>query len=539
MSTEKTNTQEAAVGQGFVRPMMNSRQIWLVMAGLLLVMFLAVLDQTVVSTALYTIVRDLDPRNGLSHLSWVITAYLLTSTATQPLYGKMSDLYGRKKIFMVAIVLFLFGSVLCGLSGNLTELIAFRAIQGLGAGGLMSIAMAIIGDMVAPRERGKYTGLFGIVFGVGSVLGPLVGGYLTDPHAFLWLTTNWRWVFYINIPVGIVALAVIEKVLHLPKNMHKHRIDYLGAALIVAGASALLLLTEWGGQQYAWLSPTIIGLGVAAAALVGTFLWHEGRTEEPILSMSLFKNKVFNVATPVLFIMGAALFGSLVYVSLYFQIVNGLTPTDAGLHLVPMTLGMIPVSLVVGRIIAKTGRYKIFPVIGMALVTIAMVLLGWLTPTTGSWTISADLFLLGMGLGMVMQVITMAVQNAIPPREMGAGTAATGFFRSLGGAIGSAAFGALLTSQLAHHMAQAAANNSGVAHVSIQNTTAIHHLPAASQQVIFEAFTKSTNVVFLCAAALCAVGFICTLFLPEMRLRSHADDKDMTVAAESQATESA
>jgi EmrB/QacA subfamily drug resistance transporter len=532
MDTEKNTTKPAA----FIPPMMNSRQIWLVMIGLLLAMFLAVLDQTVVSTALYTIVRDLDPRNGLSHLSWVITAYLLTSTATQPLYGKMSDLYGRKKIFMLAIVLFLFGSVLCGLSGNLTELIAFRAVQGLGAGGLMSIAMAIIGDMVAPRERGKYTGLFGIVFGVGSVLGPLVGGYLTDPHAFLWLTTNWRWVFYINVPVGLIALAVIEKVLHLPKNTHKHRIDYLGAGLIVAGASALLLLTEWGGQQYGWLSPMIIGLGAATVALISLFLWHEGRTEEPILNLQLFKNKVFNVSTPVLFIMGAALFGSLVYVSLYFQIVNGLSPTNAGLHLVPMTLGMIPVSLVVGRIIAKTGRYKIFPVIGMGLVTVAMALLGRLTATTGTWFISADLFLLGMGLGMVMQVITMAVQNAIPRNEMGAGTAATGFFRSLGGAIGSAAFGALLTSQLAHHMAQGAANASGsAAHVSIQNTAAIHQLPLASQQVIFEAFTKSTNVVFLSAAALTAVGFICTLFLPEMRLRSHTDDKDAQVAAESQA----
>jgi EmrB/QacA subfamily drug resistance transporter len=526
---------ETLAEQTFTRPHMSQRQIWLVMTGLLLAMFLAVLDQTVVSTALYTIVRDLDPRNGLSHLSWVITAYLLTSTATQPLYGKMSDLYGRKKIFMLSIVLFLFGSALCGLSQNLTELIAFRAVQGLGAGGLMSLAMAIIGDMVAPRERGKYTGLFGIVFGVGSVLGPLVGGYLTDPHVFLWLTTNWRWVFYLNVPVGLVALAVIEKVLHLPKNVHKHRIDYLGALLIVGGASALLLLTEWGGQQYAWTSPVIIGLGVATAALVAWFIRHESKAQEPILNMHLFKNRVFNVSVPVLFIMGAALFGALVYVSLYFQIVNGLSPTQAGLHLVPMTLGMIPVSIVVGKLIAKTGKYKIFPVIGMALITIAMVLLGRLTVSTSSWSISADLFLLGMGMGLVMQVIVMAVQNAIPQREMGAGTAATGFFRSLGGAIGSAAFGALLTGQLAHHLARAA---SGGTHVSIQNSAAIHQLPVAAQQVIFEAFTKSTNVVFMSAAALCAVGFVFTLFLPEMHLRSHQDDKNMEIAGESQATES-
>jgi EmrB/QacA subfamily drug resistance transporter len=516
---------------GFLAPQMTVRQIRLVMVGLLMAMFLAVLDQTVVSTALYTIVRDLDPAHGLTHLSWVITAYLLTSTATQPLYGKMSDLYGRKKIFMLSIVLFLFGSALCGLSQNLTQLIAFRGVQGLGAGGLMSLAMAIIGDMVAPRERGKYTGLFGIVFGVGSVLGPLVGGYLTDPHAFLWLTTNWRWVFYLNVPVGLVALAVIEKVLHLPKNLHAHAIDYLGAALIVGGASSLLLLTEWGGQQYAWTSPVIIGLGMATALLTAWFIRHEMKAKEPILNMHLFRNRVFNTATPVLFVMGAALFGALVYVSLYFQIVNGLTPTQAGLHLVPMTLGMIPVSIVVGRLISKTGRYKIYPVIGMGLITAAMALMGRLTITTSSWAISADLFLMGMGMGMVMQVVIMAVQNAIPREEMGAGTAATGFFRSLGGAIGSAAFGALLSSQLTHRLARAAAH----APVSIQNTAAIHKLPPQAQHAIFEAFTKSTNVVFLSAAALCAVGFVFTLFLPEMRLRSHADDKNLEVSGRSQA----
>ncbi|HSX34496.1 MAG TPA: MDR family MFS transporter [Candidatus Saccharimonadales bacterium] len=536
MSSQDTASVPAKPKPQFLAPSMTNKQIMLVMVGLLLGMFLAVLDQTVVGTALYTIVRDLDPRNGLAHLSWVITAYLLTSTATQPLYGKMSDLYGRKKIFTLAIVLFLIGSALCGLSQNLTQLIIFRAVQGLGAGGLMTLAMAIIGDMIAPRERGKYTGMFGIVFGVGSVLGPLVGGFLTDPHPFLGLTTDWRWVFYINVPIGLLALVVIEKVLHLPKNIQKHAIDYMGAAYIVIAATSLLLLTEWGGQQYAWISPIILALGAAVALFTGLFIRHEMKVPEPILNMHLFKNGVFNVATPVLFIMGAALFGSLVYVSLYFQVVNGLSPTEAGLHLVPMSLGMIPVSIVVGRIISKTGRYKIFPIIGMALITVAMVMLGRLTVTTPSWAISADLFLLGMGMGMVMQVITMAVQNAIPRNEMGAGTAATGFFRSLGGAIGSAAFGALLTSQLTHHLAQAAAATGG-AKVSIQNSGAIHQLPASAQHVIFEAFTKSTNVVFLTAAVLTFIGFIFTLFLPEMRLRSHQDDKNMEVSGHSQSTE--
>ncbi len=525
------NEQKKPEPPSFVAPHMNQRQIWFVIIGLLLALFLAVLDQTVVGTALYTIVRELDPVNGLSHLSWVITAYLLTSTATQPLYGKISDLYGRKKIFTLAIVLFLIGSALCGLSQNLTELIAFRAVQGLGAGGLMSIAMAIIGDMIAPRERGKYTGLFGLVFGVGSVLGPLVGGYLTDPHPFLGLITNWRWVFYLNVPIGIVALVVIEKVLHLPKKVHKHSIDYAGAGLIVAAASSLLLLTEWGGQRYAWFSAPILLLGAACAVLITLFIRRESRAAEPILNLNLFKNGVFNISVPVLFIVGAALFGALVYVSLYFQIVNGLTPTQAGLHLVPMSLGMIPVSMIVGRMISKTGRYKVFPVVGMGLITLAMLLMGRLTPITSSWAISGYLFLLGMGMGMVMQVITMAVQNAIPRHEMGAGTAATGFFRSLGGAVGSAAFGALLASQLAKHLA-ALGNTAG--NVSIQNAGAIHALPHAMQTIVFEAFTKSTNVVFLAAAGLCFIAFVLTWFLPEMHLRSHEKDQNMEIAAKSQ-----
>ncbi len=531
MSSQKTDTPMA----DFTLPRMNKRQIYLTISGLMLVMLLAVLDQTVVSTALWTIVKQLDPLHGLAHMSWVITAYLLTSTASQPLYGKVSDLYGRKKIFMVAIGLFLFGSALCGLSQNLTQLIGFRAVQGLGAGGLMSITMAIIGDMVAPRERGKYSGLLGIVFGAGSVAGPFIGGYLTDPHAFLWWMTDWRWVFYINVPIGIAALLVIQKVLHLPKFKREHHIDYFGAALMVAGVSALLLVTEWGGQQYAWASGQIVGLGVAALVCLGGFLYREAKADEPILSLHLFKNGVFRVSMPVLFIMGAALFGSLVYISLYFQIVNGLSPTAAGLHLIPMTLGMIPTSIIVGRIISKWGRYKIFPMIGMALATMSMALLGMLTTTTSSWAISVYLFILGMGLGQIMQVMTMAVQNAVPPREMGAGTAATGFFRSLGGAIGSAAFGAILSSRLAHTLQQSGFASGGSA--TGLSADAIHKLPPISQRVVFDAFTTSTNTVFLIAAVLMAAGFVLTWFLPEMQLRSHAQDNDTAVAGESQATE--
>jgi EmrB/QacA subfamily drug resistance transporter len=513
----------------FHAPRMTSRQIWLVISGLMLAMLLAVLDQTVVSTALWTIVKDLDPVNGLTHLSWLIAAYLLTSTASQPLYGKISDIYGRKPIFMSAIGLFLFGSALCGLAQNMTELIAFRALQGLGAGGLMSLAMAIIGDMIPPRERGKYSGIFGIVFGFGSVLGPLIGGFLTDAHGIFGLTTSWRWVFYINIPLGFLALLVIQKVLHLPANRRNHHIDYFGAGLMVAGVSALLLATEWGGQQYAWGSGMILGLVTSAVVLIGSFLWREAHADEPILALHLFKNPVFRISIPILFIVGAALFGSLVYVSMYFQIVNGMTPTQAGLHLVPMSLGMIPSTVIVGQLISRRGKYKIFPIIGMGCVTIALALMGLLTVNTSATMISLYLFILGIGLGQVMQVVTMAVQNAIPPKDMGTGTAATGFFRNLGGAIGSAAFGAVLSSRLAANLPHGAHAGSATPDVA-----AIHQLPAAAQHVIFVAFTKATNAVFLLAAATTAVAFVLALFLKEMRLRSRSDNVEATEAVESE-----
>lgn len=515
----------------FAKPQMTKRQINFAVGGLMMAMFLAVLDQTVVSTALWTIVKELDPVNGLNHLSWLITAYLLTSTASQPLYGKISDLYGRKKIFMVSIALFLVGSMLCAFAPNLTALIAFRALQGLGAGGLMSLVMAIIGDMIPPRERGRYSGLFGIVFGVGSVFGPLIGGFLTDPHSFLGLTTSWRWVFFINVPIGLLALLVIQKVVHLPKFKRDHHIDYFGAGLLVAGVSALLLVTEWGGQQYSWGSGMILGLIAAAVSLIGTFLYRESKAEEPILSLHLFKNAVFRIGVPVMFIMGSALFGSLIYVSLYFQIVNGLSPTSAGLHLIPMTLGMIPTSIIVGRLISKRGKYKVFPILGMGLMTIALALLGMITTTTASWQLSLYLFLIGIGMGQVMQVVQLAIQNAIPPREMGAGTAAAGFFRSLGGAIGSAVFGAILSSRLAANMPQGSGASEGM-----PNADAIHKLPVEAQHVVMEGFTKSIDTVFLVAAAVAFVGFVLTWFLKEMRLRSAEDEKkkDMTAIAETQ-----
>lgn len=498
--------------QAFIAPDMTKRQIWWVMIGLMLAMFLAVLDQTIVGTALWTIVKQLDPINGLAHMSWVVTAYILASTATQPLYGKISDIYGRKPVFMWAIGLFLIGSILSGASTSLGQLIGFRAIQGLGAGGLMSLAMAIIGDMVSPRERGKYSGFFGMLFGLGSVIGPFLGGYLTDPHAILGLTTSWRWVFYINIPLGLLALAVVQKVLQLPKLTRKHHIDYFGASLMVAGVSMLLLVTEWGGQEYAWGSPTILGMLAAGIALLGSFLWRESKADEPILPLHLFKNSVFRVAIPILFILGCAMFGSLIYVSLYFQIANGLNPTDAGLHLIPMSIGMLISSIGAGQIVSKTGRYKVFPIVGTGVVTLAMFLLGHLTPATSSAFISFCLFLIGFGMGCVMQIVTLAVQNSISREDMGTGSTATVFFRSLGGAVGSAAFGALLSARLA-------VNLPGMGGSGTPNPSALHSLPPETQTRVVEGFVHSTNTVFLTAAGVMAIAFTLSWFLKEIQLK--------------------
>ncbi|MGH8936425.1 MAG: MDR family MFS transporter, partial [Acidimicrobiia bacterium] len=422
---------------------LTRRQILLVFSGLMLGMLLAALDQTIVATALPTIVGEL---GGLDHLSWVVTAYLLASTATAPLYGKISDLYGRKRVFQFAIVAFLAGSVLAGLSTSMTQLIAFRGIQGLGAGGLLVLTLTIIGDILSPRERGRYQGYMGSVFAVASVAGPLLGGFFVD-HL------TWRWVFYINLPIGIVALFVVSTVLDLPFRRVQHRIDYAGAAFLMAGVTALLLVTVWGGSQYSWGSLEILGLVLASLVFLGLFVLQERRAEEPILPLRLFRNRTFTLTGLAGFIIGTAMFGAIVFLPLFLQVVTGVTATNSGLLLLPLMLGLITTSIAIGRLVTRTGRYKRYPVVGSLVTTMGLFLLSRMDASTGRLSAGAFMLIVGLGLGMVMQVLVVAVQNAVEQRDLGVATSSSSFFRSLGGAVGTALFGAIMSARLTSSLA--------------------------------------------------------------------------------------
>ncbi|SCE75988.1 MDR family MFS transporter [Micromonospora chokoriensis] len=504
-------------------PVLNRQQIRLLMLGLMTGMLLAALDQTIVGTALPTIVGEL---GGINHYSWVVTAYLLASTASTPLYGKMADLYGRRPVFLFSIGTFLVGSLLAGLSQNMTQLIVTRGIQGLGAGGLLTLAFTIISDVVSPRERGRYQGLFGAVFGISSVAGPLVGGYFAE--------TDWRWIFYINVPLAILAIVVCYHVMRLiPFERREHSIDWLGAGLLVAGVSALLLALSWGGTEYAWGSGVIISLFVVGAVLGVLFVLQEARVAEPILPLRLFRSATFALANSALLIIGLVMFGSIIFIPLYLQIVKGASPTRSGLLMLPMMAGIIITSILTGRAMTRIGRYKWFPVAGSVTLLAGMFLFTRLEVTTSLWVAFGFMVVIGVGLGLCMQSLILAVQNAVSVRDLGAGTSSATFFRSLGGSFGVAILGTVLSSRLTGGLAdrlpgaiaqlppqeQAAVAASGGANISINDPATILALPGPVRAAIQGAFVDALDMVFLTAGLIAILAVVVTLTLPNTQLR--------------------
>lgn len=506
---------------------LSRRTLWLAIGALLLGMLLAALDQTIVSTALPTIVSEL---GGMEHLSWVVTAYLLASTAATPLWGKLGDQYGRKTLYQSAIVIFLIGSALCGIAQDMPQLIGFRALQGLGGGGLMVLSMAIVGDLVPPRDRGRYQGLFGAVFGATSVLGPLLGGLFTD-HL------SWRWVFYINLPVGIVALFVIAAVLHLPKHGARHTIDYLGTFLIAAVATCLVLVASLGGTTWPWGSARIIGLTVLGAVLLVAFVYAERRAAEPVLPLGLFRNRTFTLVSVISFVIGFAMFGAMTYLPTFLQVVQGVSPTLSGVHMLPMVIGLLLTSTASGQIVSRTGRWKVFPIAGTALTTVGLVLLHQMEPDSGEWAVSVYFFVFGAGLGLVMQVLILAAQNAVSYRDLGVATSGVTFFRSIGASFGVAIFGTIFTNRLTGLLASALAGQDvppgADADAIAADPRAIAELPEALQPTALAAYSTSITDVFLYATPVLILAFVVSLFLREDRLRGSvtAPDPSETIAS--------
>ncbi|MFH8620889.1 DHA2 family efflux MFS transporter permease subunit [Streptomyces vietnamensis] len=511
----------------------SRRTVLVAIGALLLGMLLAALDQTIVSTALPTIVSEL---GGMEHLSWVVTAYMLASTAGTPLWGKLGDQYGRKRLIQGAIVLFLVGSALCGIAQNMPQLIAFRAIQGLGGGGLMVLSMAIVGDLVPPRERGRYQGLFGAVFGGTSVLGPLLGGLFTQ-HL------SWRWVFYINLPIGIVALFVIAAVLHLPVRSTRHTIDYLGTFLIASVATCLVLVASLGGTTWAWGSAQIIGLAVLGAVLLVWFLYVERRAAEPVLPPGLFRIRTFSLVSVISFVVGFAMFGAMTFLPTFLQVVQGVTPTMSGVHMLPMVLGVLITSTTSGQIVSRTGRWKVFPIVGTALTCLGLLLLHQLTETSSTWSMSVCFFVFGAGLGLVIQVLVLVVQNAVPYEDLGVATSGVTFFRSIGASFGVAAFGTIFTSRLTDTLGEVFANagrelppGTGPGRVAA-DPRAIAELPPELRPQVLHAYATSITDVFLYAAPVVLVAFVFACLLKEDKLRAFvtAPDTHRTPASDERA----
>ncbi|HWE58310.1 MAG TPA: MDR family MFS transporter [Solirubrobacteraceae bacterium] len=501
----------------------NSRGVLVVFTGLMLVMLMAALDQTIVSTALPTIVGDL---GGLNHISWVVTTYLLAQTAVMPVYGKLGDMYGRKVVLQFALVVFLIGSALCGLATNLTELVAFRALQGLGGGGLMVGAMAAIGDVVTPRERGRYQGLFGAVFGLASVIGPLLGGFFTS-------SLSWRWIFYVNVPVGVIAFGVLAATLpSVSEHVHR-RIDYAGAALLAGALVGIVLVCTLGGVDYSWNSGFVIGLGAVSIALIAAFVWAEGRAAEPVLPLHLFRNRVFNVTSAVGFVVGFALFGSVTYLPLFLQVVNGSSPTGSGLQILPLMGGLLITSIGSGQIITRTGQYRVFPIAGTFVMIIGLYLLSRMDASTSRLLSSAYMFVLGLGLGSVMQVLVLAVQNAVGYEDLGVATSGATLFRSIGGSVGTAILGSIFSSRLKSTLATNLSSNPATAKLppaqlhkltgAIGNPASLKRLPGPVHHVYIRSFTHALDRVFVVAAVIAAAAFLLSWLLQQLPLRDTAE----------------
>jgi EmrB/QacA subfamily drug resistance transporter len=486
-------------------PSQNPASIRAVFGALFLALLLAALDQTIVSTALPTMVGEL---GGISHLSWVVTAYLLTSTVVGPLYGKFGDLHGRKIVLQVAIAVFLVGSALCGIAQDMLQLILFRALQGIGGGGLIVVTIAVIGDLIPPRERGRYQGFFGAVFGLATVIGPLLGGFFVD-HL------SWRWIFYINLPTGIAALAVIAAVLPSRGTRHQHAIDYAGASLLTAALSATILFTSLGGTTLAWTSSVILALIAASILAIAAFVAVELRAREPILPLSLFANRNFAVASSVGLIVGLSLFGAVTFLPIYLQVVKGVSPSASGLMLMPMMLGMLATSVISGRLISRFGRYKLFPIVGTGIMTFGLGTLSLLSVEGSAWQTSIDALWLGLGMGMVMQVLIIAVQNSVDYKHLGVATSGTMLFRSLGGALGVALFGAIFANRLHAQLA-----GPGMEFLATVIPAAVRGLPPTMHQEYIAAVMTALHPVFLVAAGISAVGFALAWLLREAPLRA-------------------